>query len=159
MSDPERRVLDDIEELVNEELTYTPDDYTKNNERYDKCELCQQLWHGLPRGACPGAYATPEQRRRYLERPKGKGEYIGYVTTQYEGTLCAVHLYRDDDGGFVGLLQPLPDEHPRGLNSDLYSFDEARASFTMHTFEEGFEMPIMFVPQDNPRIARFPDTP
>lgn len=148
---PEQNVLDDIEELVNEELTHTPDDYTKNNERYVKCELCHGNWHGLANpGGCPGAYATVEQHKRWLESPTGTGVYVGCLTTEYQGALCDVHLYRDDDhgGGYVGLLMtPTEADDSRGLDCDLYTFDEARATLTLHLADEEFELPITYVPQ------------
>jgi hypothetical protein len=161
---PEQHVLDDIEALVNEELTHTPDDYHRNNERYVKCELCQGLWHGLPaHNGCPGAYATEEQVAAWVESPTdtgeylgpGTGEYLGHVMTEYQGVLCSVHLYRDELRGFVGLLTPT-DERP-GFDCDLYTFDEALSTFTV--FPEGIEMPVMVVPQlfsgDRPEL----DTP
>lgn len=44
---PEQRVLDDIEELVNEELTQTRSGYDHNISQ-EHCPVCGRNWHGLP---------------------------------------------------------------------------------------------------------------
>lgn len=76
MNNPEQRVIDDIDKLVDETmaaaLIKTPngdlvprDDYSKNY--YAKCELCDEDWHGLPRveNDCPGAYAPEDVKRAW----------------------------------------------------------------------------------------------
>lgn len=158
---PEQRVLDDIEELVNEELTHTPDDYHMNNQRYDKCELCQGLWHGLPgHNGCPGAYATEEQAQLWVESTTRKGEYFGYATTEYQGVLCSVHLYRDEHGGFSWLLTPrIDEEHGRGFDCDLYTFDEGLSTLTVNSVHEGVALPITYAPQGIPNLNFGLDTP
>lgn len=44
---PEQQVLDDIEELVNEELTQTRSGYDHNINQ-EHCPVCGRNWHGLP---------------------------------------------------------------------------------------------------------------
>jgi hypothetical protein len=138
---PEKPVLDDIDELMAQECDEDGvplDDY--NNDRYDRCEMCHEDWHGLPYADCPGAYG--------MKQPKQP--YIGYLTTQYQGQLCTVHLYADGRGGYVGLLSPGTDERdPRGLSSDLYTFDEAYATLTMHAAEGVSSLSIIQAPQQD----------
>jgi hypothetical protein len=144
MMNPEKPVIDDIDELIASECDEDGvplDDY----DRYDRCELCHQDWHGLPYAGCPGAYGDPKS---YSEQSRQQ-PYIGYVTTEYQGVLCSVHLYADGRGGFIGLLSPGVEEHGRGggLRSDLYAFDEAHATLTMHAVSGEVRLPIMAVPQ------------
>lgn len=44
---PEQHVLDDIEALVNEELTHTRSGYDRNINQ-EPCPVCGRNWHGLP---------------------------------------------------------------------------------------------------------------
>lgn len=63
---PERRVLDAIDELVEESLARPiSDDYSLPWR--ERCELCGGDWHGLPDTdfGCPGAFATDEQREAF----------------------------------------------------------------------------------------------
>ena len=67
-TNPEQRVIDEIDQLVNESLARPiTDDY--NNPWQARCELCHGEWHGLAGeyNECPGAYATDEEREQYLE--------------------------------------------------------------------------------------------
>jgi hypothetical protein len=51
---PEDRIIDRIDQLVNEQLAPGPlDDY--NADRYVKCTRCGSDWHGLPESGCPGS--------------------------------------------------------------------------------------------------------
>lgn len=76
---PEQRVLDDIDALIDQQLQHGPtDDY--NKPWTQRCDICGWLWHGLPGdlengGAlgCPGAYATEQQREKWLQHfPAGQ---------------------------------------------------------------------------------------
>jgi hypothetical protein len=149
MTNPEKSVLDDIDELIASECDehgVPLDDH--NRDRYLKCELCHEDWHGKTNFmGCPGAYATEEQVKAWDATTKPKQPYIGYLTTEYEGVLCTVHLYADGRGGYIGLLSPGVEDNERGLSSDLYTFDEAHATLSLHPVVEGVVLPIMQVPQ------------
>lgn len=145
---PEQPVLDEIDELMAQacdEHGVPLDDYSK--DRYVKCELCQQDWHGtLSRMGCPGAYATSDQRKTWVGKRCRTDNYIGIVHTEVNGQSYGVHLYLDrDSGGYVGLL--MPEEAEQRCPGDLYTFDEARASFFAMPIVEGVQLPILEVPQ------------
>jgi hypothetical protein len=68
----ERKVIDEIDQLVNESLAAPiTDDYSVN--RYERCELCRNDWHGLPTmddyldRSCPGAWASDEAKAAWRE--------------------------------------------------------------------------------------------
>lgn len=111
---PEQHVLDEIEALVNEELTHTPDDYSKNNERYVKCDLCHHNWHGLPNGYCPGPYAS--------EKPEP--EVLGSDWVELG--------FMSSEGITSGLALPSLPVDRSGFECDLYTFDEAHARLEFH---------------------------
>jgi hypothetical protein len=141
---PEQHVMDDIDELMAQacdEHGVPLDDY--NRDRYVKCELCQEDWHGLPYGGCPGANATDDQRKRWVAAHSER-RYIGHTACVYEGELCTVHLYVDGRGGYVGLLTPSePDESPVGA----YTFDTDRACLDVEIVPNAVSLPTTFVPQ------------
>lgn len=64
---PEQHAIDEIDELMAQacdEHGVPLDDY--NNDRYVKCELCEQDWHGTVNElGCPGAWADDEQVAAY----------------------------------------------------------------------------------------------
>jgi hypothetical protein len=66
----EKPVLDEIDALIAQGLDehgVPLDDYSK--DRYVKCELCQQDWHGTVNFfGCPGAYATSQQADEWRVR-------------------------------------------------------------------------------------------
>lgn len=152
---PEQHALDEIDALIAQGLDehgVPIDNYQTNNQRYVKCELCQGQWHGLPNPmGCPGEYATQDQRKMWIGKRCRTTNYIGYVTAEHEGVMCNVHLYLDDHGGYVGLLMPVETRRP----GDLYTFDQARASFSVVTFGEGVQMPTYVEPErDSHNVAR-----
>ena len=78
---PEQAVIDVIDELVDESLAPGPvDDYSVN--RYDRCDLCRNDWHGLPSGGCPGAYATEAEVEEYRSAPSAHSG--GYTLADIE---------------------------------------------------------------------------
>jgi hypothetical protein len=81
MSDPdnpEQSVVSAIDELVDESLARPiVDDYSVN--RFERCEICGNDWHGLPtfvehgQRSCPGAWASDEAKsvwRTMFQRPR-----------------------------------------------------------------------------------------
>lgn len=68
---PEQRVLDQIDELVDESLGPGPrDDF--NVDRYPRCDHCDHGWHGLGCVKCDcagseGERASLEQRKTYFD--------------------------------------------------------------------------------------------
>jgi hypothetical protein len=67
---PEDRVLDAIDRLVDEQLAPGPlDDH--NTDRYIKCR-CGQDWHGLPDKGCPGTeFEGPRSLPIYVDQIQG----------------------------------------------------------------------------------------
>lgn len=51
---PEQRVPDEIDALVDEQLQQTPSGYD-HNVNQPRCR-CGGEWHGLPRDGCPGSH-------------------------------------------------------------------------------------------------------
>lgn len=70
----------DIDALVDEQLAGGPvDDY--NVDRYDRCRICKQGWHGLPNDVgCPGVHARGYQirewKRKLLAHPCARQPYM-----------------------------------------------------------------------------------
>jgi hypothetical protein len=58
---PEQDVLDDIDQLMADQLEHDG----LNEETEDKCPVCEDDWHGLPKYGCPGEYGTDEEKRAY----------------------------------------------------------------------------------------------
>jgi hypothetical protein len=74
MTNSEQSVLDAIEELEHEDLVdwqlsrHAQRSGWDFNVNQETCSLCRKDWHGLPVvGACPGAWATEEQKTAYVE--------------------------------------------------------------------------------------------
>lgn len=134
---PEKPVLDDIDELIAQGLDehgVPLDDYSK--DRYVKCSRCHSDWHGLPTAHCPGE-EPGKTDYQVMPCPPGARSYIGYMTTEYEGETMQVHIFSDGCGGAVGMLLPMDSENPtRGLRADLIEFDGLGVSFYMFPFGE-----------------------
>lgn len=77
---PEDAVIDAIDALVDEQLAGGPvDDYSV--DRYDRCRICKQGWHGLPNDVgCPGiharGYQIREWKRKLLAHPCARQPYM-----------------------------------------------------------------------------------
>lgn len=151
MTNPEKPVMDDIDELIASELDQygVPlDDYSQ--DRYVKCELCHGNWHGLPRRGCPGAYATPQQLQAWcdehsksiatLDVPIGQDYRFNAVCISEDGrAVYGTLTLASRDGAAEARFIP-HDEQRQGLECDLYTFDEAeRISFH----------PYSYVPQED----------
>lgn len=130
---PERRVIDVIDQLVDEQLRQTPDDYEAPYS--EVCELCGYEWHGVANGlGCPGAFATEQQLdawRAWCEKV-GDAKQLAELGQPFQ------------DVGFVGrgetcalergeTCQIFPDEIvdlSRGVHVPVYyTFDEANAVY------------------------------
>jgi hypothetical protein len=51
----ERDIVDEIDALVNEQLTHPKDDYSAPYS--ERCKMCGRRWHGLPQLDCPGPFS------------------------------------------------------------------------------------------------------
>jgi hypothetical protein len=58
---PEQDVLDDIDQLMIDGLE------DEDEDAEDKCAVCEDDWHGLPKYGCPGEYGTDEEKRAYRD--------------------------------------------------------------------------------------------
>ena len=151
---PEQKVIDEIDALVNEQLTHVPDDYSKNNERYVKCLVCHQQWHGLPNFLdCPGENATPTEvevwrqaHSKSVESQQHSDHLHGpvfFTVGDREDNRQACVFY-DAAGrrvdGTLTFIEPAqgcditavftPDD---GLPEPRYTYDVERSTLTFHT--------------------------
>jgi hypothetical protein len=70
VTNPEDSVIGDIDELIDAALAVGPvDDYEA--DRYVKCDLCGEDWHGTPDGGCPGAWGDDDAKAAFQRRATG----------------------------------------------------------------------------------------
>lgn len=143
--------MDDIDALIATELDehgVPLDDYSA--DRYDKCELCHDHWHGLPNGVeCPGAWASDEVKESWRRLGYSKSvdtQPFPYLPDSYECVGEAVNgrveaIYHDPQGhdvrvtlAAIFVADPTgSDAQPRGHIADLLQFDE------LHQVNTGIE--------------------
>lgn len=114
MNNPEDHVLDAIAELVDESIAHGPtDDYDRPYQ--ERCELCRMAWHGLPRGGCPGAHATPEEQQRFREAGWTGGPAWQLPGDPFDPADWWPEEYTDSP--YMGLYQQLPQFPHSGPNA------------------------------------------
>lgn len=177
---PEQHAIDLIDELMAQGLDahgVPLDDYKR--DRYVKCELCHQDWHGTPHSynGCPGAYATQAQMEAWrIEYSKsvawvtfyvldaGSGDRFTAAYTDSAGREIRGTLTITSDGsGVVGFFIPdgtgeytyAPIGH--GLIADLYD-DRPGLTADLYTYDEANRLDWP-VPLTNPDGVVLHDTP
>jgi hypothetical protein len=128
---PEKPVLDDIDELIASELDEhgNPlDDF--RSDRYPRCERCLGHWHGLPAGGCPGAFG---------DDVKPLGDLFIPVEPILLGEYTFTMLVRlDPDGGPPVFIAMLPDDDTE-LECAQLTFNVPRATLTVQLMPDSYQ--------------------